>query len=286
MRITTGFAALATAAALVAVMPAQAQTAHTVFFSLGSSRLDAEAMATIDRAAAEHARTGSTAVSIVGHTDTTGSASYNERLSQRRAEAVAQALSARGVPMSTITTAWRGETELAVQTGDNVPERRNRRAEIAVGGTPGTPAALLEAPSLSRITLAAGPFFGANLEDRHGSFQVGVNLMASYALTESIALSAEQAVYWNFDTKDEGVGGRTVAGVDVTVFDFDGLRPYIGANVGYTYIDGSSTGGFTFGPEVGVALGNWQAKVAYDFLESRDADEGVIAVTLGYGFSF
>ncbi len=75
-------------------------------------------------------------VSIVGHTDTVGSFEYNQKLSERRATAVEQAILARaaaeGVNPGTITKAGRSFSEPAVPTGPNVREPRNRRATIAI----------------------------------------------------------------------------------------------------------------------------------------------------------
>lgn len=69
-------------------------------------------------------------VRVVGHTDTSGKPSYNQKLSVRRAESVKRALVAKGVPAGNITTEGRGESELLVRTGDNVREPSNRRAQI------------------------------------------------------------------------------------------------------------------------------------------------------------
>ncbi|QDL93047.1 hypothetical protein FDP22_15395 [Paroceanicella profunda] len=75
-------------------------------------------------------------VSVVGHTDTVGSLSYNQTLSERRANTVRNAIlsrgAAEGVTTGTITTAGRSWTEPAVDTGPNVREARNRRATIAI----------------------------------------------------------------------------------------------------------------------------------------------------------
>ncbi|MEM6906646.1 MAG: OmpA family protein, partial [Pseudomonadota bacterium] len=73
-----------------------------------------------------------TALSIVGHTDTVGSVTYNQDLSERRARRVASALVDRGVPSGAMTLAGRSENDLAVQTGDNVREAANRRVEISL----------------------------------------------------------------------------------------------------------------------------------------------------------
>lgn len=261
----------------------------TVFFALGSAALTADSRATIAQAASDFAAGGSPSVSIVGHTDTTGSADYNMRLSQRRAEAVGQALIDAGVPADAIVAAWRGQDDLAVPTADNVAEPRNRRVELSIAAADGAPvaeAAPVVEEALRRIRIGVGPYVGFSFEEDDESVYLGGNIFASYFVTPNIALSAEQAVFYNTDAKDEGWGGRSLLGAD---YHFSGLgwgaTPYVGANAGYMYIDGTGTGGFFGGPEVGLTFGNGiEAKVAYDFVEDRDAEEGVISLTLGYNF--
>jgi hypothetical protein len=282
------FGAFALALALAG--PAAAQEERTVFFALGSDRLDAEAAQTVAEAAADYAATGSTSISIVGHTDTTGSREYNQRLSQQRAETVRDALVARGVPEEELVLAWRGQDDLAVQTADNVAEPLNRRAEITLAAPaappPPEPA---PAPAPARLSLGVGPFIGFNLEEGDNSWLLGGNLTASYFVTPNVALSAEQAVFYNLDAREDGWGGRTVAGLDYHFGAYgegDRALPYVGVNAGYMYIDGTGTGGFLGGPEIGVKLWGVDAKIAYDWVEDRDWDEGVIALTVGYDFSF
>ena len=83
--------------------------------------------------AAQYAQTGNAAqVVVVGHTDTSGSAAYNVRLSERRAKAVADALVGLGVNQGVLSVDWKGETEPAVQTGDGVKEPLNRRTTIDI----------------------------------------------------------------------------------------------------------------------------------------------------------
>ena len=69
-------------------------------------------------------------ISIEGHTDNTGSASYNQALSQRRANAVANVLMNNGVPAARLRTIGRGENEPVASnlsaTGPRAePPRRN-----------------------------------------------------------------------------------------------------------------------------------------------------------------
>ena len=73
-----------------------------------------------------------TRISVTGHTDTSGAATYNMALSLRRANAVKDALVREGIPAAAIAVTGRGETALLVQTGDNVKEPQNRRVEIVL----------------------------------------------------------------------------------------------------------------------------------------------------------
>lgn len=69
-------------------------------------------------------------VSVVGHTDTAGSSSYNYALGGRRAEAVQKMLIGYGIPSSQIVAVSAGEEDLKVQTGDGVPNAENRRVRV------------------------------------------------------------------------------------------------------------------------------------------------------------
>ena len=87
---------------------------------------------TLDAVVSEVKKMGTTALSVVGHADTVGSGGYNQGLSERRARRVGNGLVERGIPAGNMTLAGRGERELAVATGDNVREPKNRRVEISL----------------------------------------------------------------------------------------------------------------------------------------------------------
>lgn len=70
-------------------------------------------------------------VKIVGHTDTSGSADYNLRLSERRAQAVAAHMQRQGIPATAMQVTGVGEENLLVPTKDNVREAQNRRAVVS-----------------------------------------------------------------------------------------------------------------------------------------------------------
>jgi outer membrane protein OmpA-like peptidoglycan-associated protein len=70
-------------------------------------------------------------VKLVGHADRSGSDTYNQALSLRRANAVKGALVREGVSESMIAVDGRGESEPMVPTADGVREPQNRRVNIS-----------------------------------------------------------------------------------------------------------------------------------------------------------
>ncbi len=102
-----------------------------VYFDLGKSEIDSAAQAILADAEAAAKKLGGT-VSVAGHTDTSGAASYNDTLSEIRADAVAKALAAGGVSSNRIAAEWFGQNDLAVPTPDETVEAANRRTEIIV----------------------------------------------------------------------------------------------------------------------------------------------------------
>ena len=71
-------------------------------------------------------------VEVIGYTDTLGQQPYNQELSLKRAAALRDELVRDGLNSDSITIAGRGELDLAVPTGPQVAEPRNRRVEITV----------------------------------------------------------------------------------------------------------------------------------------------------------
>lgn len=69
-------------------------------------------------------------VSVVGHTDNTGSDAVNDPLSRERANAVRQYLATRGVDPQRVETAGRGEHEPVADNTSEAGRARNRRVEI------------------------------------------------------------------------------------------------------------------------------------------------------------
>ena len=78
-------------------------------------------------------------VQVIGHTDTSGSPAYNQKLSERRAQNVAGGLTQAGVPQGAMTVTGVGQNDLKVPTPPGVREPQNRRTEIIEGGSPPPP---------------------------------------------------------------------------------------------------------------------------------------------------
>jgi len=113
--------------------PPPAATTFIVFFDFNKSNLTPEAMQVVASAANTARSTGMVRLLVTGHTDTVGSATYNQRLSVRRAESVKALLVADGLPEAGISTIGRGFNDPLVPTGPNVREPQNRRAVIDLG---------------------------------------------------------------------------------------------------------------------------------------------------------
>jgi outer membrane protein OmpA-like peptidoglycan-associated protein len=71
-------------------------------------------------------------IEVIGHTDTVGELRFNQALSLARAAAIRDRLVRDGVDRNAIAIAGRGERDLIVPTGDEVPEPRNRCVVITV----------------------------------------------------------------------------------------------------------------------------------------------------------
>ncbi|MFZ1988511.1 MAG: OmpA family protein [Alphaproteobacteria bacterium] len=112
--------------------PVAALPVFKIFFPWNQYKLTPEARKTVDEIASQYKDKKIQKIHIEGNTDTSGTADYNQGLGDNRAAAVKAELIAQGIPDSVIDTLSRGETNPAVQTGDNVREPLNRRAEVTI----------------------------------------------------------------------------------------------------------------------------------------------------------
>ncbi|MEY4706539.1 MAG: hypothetical protein RJB58_262 [Pseudomonadota bacterium] len=104
----------------------------TVYFDFDSWTLKAEQLTVLTNVINTARTGGQSNINIVGHTDSSGDADYNQRLSVQRANVVVEALVQMGARRAALHASGVGETDLAVQTGDGVREARNRRTVISL----------------------------------------------------------------------------------------------------------------------------------------------------------
>ena len=87
---------------------------------------------TLDQVAQTLSSYNQTYVDVLGHTDSTGSDAYNDALSQRRAQSVADYLSSHGVARARMGIKGFGETQPIASNDDEAGRSQNRRVEIKV----------------------------------------------------------------------------------------------------------------------------------------------------------
>lgn len=107
-----------------------ASSNYTVYFDFDSWTLTGEDLTVLTQVINTVRAGGQTHITVVGHTDTSGPADYNQHLSVERANVVVEALVDLGARRKSIRASGVGETDLAVETGDGVREPKNRRTVI------------------------------------------------------------------------------------------------------------------------------------------------------------
>jgi OOP family OmpA-OmpF porin len=122
--------AAAAAPAAPAAAPAKASISLQVQFGFNSSSIEGGSLTTMQNLATALAspELQDRTFTIVGHTDGVGSAAYNQRLSQMRANSVKDFLVQRGVAASRLQTQGKGFSELLNR--DDPAAGENRRVEI------------------------------------------------------------------------------------------------------------------------------------------------------------
>jgi outer membrane protein OmpA-like peptidoglycan-associated protein len=106
---------------------------EAITFAYDRADVQSQDFATLNQIAGVLREFPSTAIDIYGHTDSTGSNAYNQGLSERRAQSVANYLAAQGVDRVRMATRGFGETQLLVNPERSEADRQaNRRVEIRI----------------------------------------------------------------------------------------------------------------------------------------------------------
>lgn len=103
-----------------------------LLFATDSAALRPDLRRDLNTVAASLLKYPNSRIEVIGHTDNTGTAAYNQDLSQRRAVAVASVLREGGVPGSRIAAYGRGEDQPIASNLTPEGRAQNRRVEIII----------------------------------------------------------------------------------------------------------------------------------------------------------
>jgi outer membrane protein OmpA-like peptidoglycan-associated protein len=106
--------------------------ASGILFDVNSSTLRNAAQGNLTDLARSLEDYQGTDVLVVGHTDSTGEAAYNQTLSERRADAARRYLLSAGLEPTRVTAMGRGEEEPVGTNDTDAGRQTNRRVEIAI----------------------------------------------------------------------------------------------------------------------------------------------------------
>jgi outer membrane protein OmpA-like peptidoglycan-associated protein len=101
-------------------------------FDTNSSSIKQGFCTTMDKVADVVIRYGKTTLTVVGHTDSKGSAKHNQRLSEQRALSIAQYLESKDVNPVRLATLGKGEADPIAANGTDSGRKANRGVEIIV----------------------------------------------------------------------------------------------------------------------------------------------------------
>lgn len=99
-------------------------------FDVNSARIQSDFRDSLNKMSSIISEYQKTAVHVVGHTDSTGSAQYNQSLSEKRAGAVGRYLSTSGVKRSRLRMVGHGEARPIATNSSSQGRSKNRRVEI------------------------------------------------------------------------------------------------------------------------------------------------------------
>src|SRR5262249_46399056 len=134
-------AAVVPAAALAAAAPSQNKPMRTVtvsgdaFFDTNKATFRKEAQPELEKISARVRNVTSVeAIQITGFTDNTGTAEYNQKLSEARASTVKDFLVKNGIDPSKITILGKGAADPVADNSTKEGRAKNRRVEVMVKG--------------------------------------------------------------------------------------------------------------------------------------------------------
>lgn len=105
---------------------------EAITFAFNSSTLNQRSYAVLDRVADTLREYDQTLIEVAGHTDSVGSEAYNQRLSEQRAQAVANYLISRGISGQRLMVFGAGEMHPIASNETDAGRAENRRVELTI----------------------------------------------------------------------------------------------------------------------------------------------------------
>jgi hypothetical protein len=176
-----------------------AQSNYTLLFDTDKSALTPESRAALDRVIALVGHQPQATITIVGHTDSDGSHTYNERLSERRAQAAVLYLTEHNIHPDRIRISWLGETRPVTQDADR--KGMNRRVEVSVSGPRDEPSPLrcIVAPLFfEQKGWFLMPTRAGHLESPNGRSRYWAKTSNRRPWTQQCAAAATSGPFYNF----------------------------------------------------------------------------------------
>lgn len=116
----------------IQVEPAKVYTLENVFFDTGLATLKPESYKALNNLVEVMNLKSTMVIEIDGHTDNTGTAEINKKLSQNRADAVRNYLIKKGVSASRITAKGFGDSDPIADNSTEEGKAKNRRTEVKI----------------------------------------------------------------------------------------------------------------------------------------------------------
>ena len=107
---------------------------RNIFFDVGKAILRSESNSELDRLIKLMTDVPKLKIEISGHTDNTGSATLNDKLSQDRAEAVVNYLKSKGIKADRMTAMGYGSSKPIASNNTSEGRQENRRTEFEIKG--------------------------------------------------------------------------------------------------------------------------------------------------------
>jgi len=116
----------------ITVTPPRTFTLDNVFFDSGKAKLRAESGKELNELADYMNLKKTLVIEIAGHTDNTGDADANQKLSEQRANAVKNYLKNKGIADERVTAKGYGDTQPVADNGTAAGKQKNRRTEVRI----------------------------------------------------------------------------------------------------------------------------------------------------------